>query len=418
MNNLSLGNSVLSPKKSPFITVYYFLLFGLVVNFFITPNPYSAGHSGGAGRWAAVSSESWTLNTAVIMATALLIALALRVRAIHQESFYLSWFIALYLLINSVVTSGVSVNPMTYIYTAFSFCVVIILSKKEAVRSYGFNERFFLFLVLSLYLLSLALAIIRPGVWGWVPLEFGRETRGEMTLSKIAGLQLILLPAFLAFNRGKKSFIIILMSLLFFVEVSFNTRLTIYKFIAPVVLFFYASTLRKTSRSQYISFSFVFLFLAFIFVYFLFYMGYLSFNIRDIEDFTTGRAELWVFNFEVFLSNVLFGFGPNAQSILGYAGSATSEIGVLAAFSHYGIFFGVFQVCVVVMSCRKAFFIISTRNEISRISIFFSLIILTYLPIWLFFSGWRILSIESFIFWYAVFHLYFSDEMRCREWRK
>lgn len=417
MSNLSLGNSALSLNKSPFITAYYFLLLGLLVNFFITPNPFSAGHSGGAGKAASVSSESWSLNAAVIMAAALLVAFSLRARAIHQESFYLSWFLAVYLLINSVLTSGVIVNPTTYMYTAFSFCAVIILSKKEALEPHSSNERLFLFIVVFLYFLALVLAVIRPNVWGLVPFEFGRESRGEMTLSKVAGLQLILLPAFLAFNRGRKKFLILAISLLFIVETSFYTRLTVYKFIAPIVLFYYASILRKSSPAQSFFLSLVLIFLLSMFLYLLFFMGYLNLNFQNIEEFTTGRMELWVFNFEVFRNNILFGFGPNAQSILGYTGSANSEIGVLAAFSHYGIFFGGFQMFAVFHSCRKAVLMMSVRKKIRKTTFFFSLIVLTYFPIWLFFSGWRILNIESFVFWYAVFYLCFSDELRCRKLR-
>lgn len=402
----------LSTKRSPFLTAYYFFIAGMSANFFLTPNPYAAGHSGGAARWAGVYSESWSINVAIIMATALLGSLALRVRVVHRGSFYLCWLLISYFLINSLITSGIFINPTTYIYTCLAFCAVVVLAKNESSRFYSFNINLFLLLIFSLYLMSLFLALVRPGIWGWPPLQFGRDVRGELTFSLKTGLPLILVPAFLVFYKGKSKVPALIVVLLFLVELSFYTRLTIYKFVAPLFIYAGSVILKRAPVSKTVATNFIFLSLLASSVVFAFFLDMAGVNFQMIEGYLTGRMELWLFHLEVFLDNFWFGFGPDVIAQLGYSGQAVSEIGVLAAFSHYGVFFGFFQVLVVFISAKKSFFVLTIKDGQELHAIFFSLVVLTYFPIWLLFGGWRVLNAESFIFWYAVFFMFFLEGWR------
>ena len=103
----------------------------------------------------------------------------------------------------------------------------------------------------------------------------------------------------------------------------------------------------------------------------------------------------------------LFGIGVfPIERISGYTGVATSEIGILAAFSQYGLVIGGLQVALVLKAIKVGVDVLLERNA-SDFSKFASLVVLTLSPIWVFEAYWRIGQADGLVFWYCVFYLAF-----------
>ncbi len=136
----------------------------------------------------------------------------------------------------------------------------------------------------------------------------------------------------------------------------------------------------------------------------------------DLAEFLTGRLSLWEWHWRVFLDRPLFGAGVfPLERLGGYAGRARTEIGLLAAFSQFGVGFGILQVVVVTRGVFRGF---SGMLEVGVRGMwgFCALVIPTMLPVWLFGGGWRILGAYEFVFWYSVAYVNLAG--RAKEMRE
>lgn len=123
-----------------------------------------------------------------------------------------------------------------------------------------------------------------------------------------------------------------------------------------------------------------------------------------IDTFLNHRLALWSFHATTFLENPWFGAGAFAVSRSNYDGVARSEVGVLSAFSQYGIGFGILQLAMILMAVKNAVVALLNSAE-SNDARLVATIVLTMFPLFLLETGTRILNSTHLLFWYSVFWL-------------
>ncbi len=117
-----------------------------------------------------------------------------------------------------------------------------------------------------------------------------------------------------------------------------------------------------------------------------------------------GRLELWVYNIQKFAQHPLVGNGINfINRATDYMGVATSEVGILKAFSECGILFGGLELYLIVRAVRFALGRILVP-ETDFITLFCCYLVLAdvFMAVQ---SFSRIVNVMECFFWVAVFYL-------------
>jgi len=409
-SNTVAGISITRPFG--FSVLFTVFSIGFLLNFFLTANPYSANHSGDAARWADVHSISWTLHVGMFMALAIMSALFLcghRISMRGPALLYL-WMIPVWMLASGVASTAIMIFPLTYAFIMFTFVGMAIVSSNDVKKTCTFNGRRFYQLVLILYTIGVFMAIVRPGIWGWVPFKFSRAVRGEITLASILALPLLLGTGFVAFRRSRTIVLGLVTMALAVVEFSFVTRRTIWLISFPFCIgtaFFVIREYLIPRRLRKVSV--VFISGGAVFALLCISVGVVIVLGQDnLINFLNARLALWHWHWSLFLQEPFWGVGAfPLLRFSGYSGGADSEVGLLAAFSQFGIGFGIFQVILVSRSMVRSVsvWLYKMNNEFDK---FAGLVVLTMIPIWVFGGSWRILNANDLVFWYCVFYMNFS----------
>lgn len=392
-----------------FSVLYGLFALGMGMNFFLTPNPYAAAHSGGAAQWAEVHSSTWTLHTGILMAVSIGTAFLVNMKRISFTWIFVFFSVGIWILLSGLFTSAIWHFPFTYGYNLFALLFVALVAFNDIKASRPFNGGKFFYAVLVVYLAGIALALIRPGIWGWIPFEFGRGTRGEVTLASITALPLIITSGLVAFKQVRNISVFLIVATLAVIEFSFYTRTTMWMIAAPVfigIIFWILKSWFLSPKVGKIAPPLL-VFLYFMSFFICCFLVVISLSPDRLEVFLNARWPLWEFHWQLFLSSPLFGVGAFPLQRFSYTGNANSEVGLLSAFSQFGFIFGFFQIVVVVAAMKKAMSILLNRVNNNELATFFSIIIITYIPIWLLGGSWRILNAKDFLFWFGVFFLFF-----------
>ena len=404
-------NQIFKTRPNGFLILYLVFCLLMAVNFFVTENPYAARHSGGTARWAEAHSETWALHVGLLLITAAIVALLATVRKLPYKPMLKIFCIFLWLLISGFYTGALWKYPSSYFFIGLTFILVSLLAINDNRQSRIFEgKKLFYFIVFS-YTVGVLLSFIKPGVYGWITFGFSRLIRGEVTVSEIFALPLILTISFITFDSVRKIKYFLIILVLSIIEISFFTRKTQWMLIFPFVVFFvlllFEGVLKKKVRSKLIVWVVVLGYFASFFPAIYFYI--LHFDPYELEAFLNGRMPLWQWHYQLFLENPLFGSGIFPEQPAFYTGSADSEIGLLAAFSQFGLPFGLFQIVIVAVAIKKGVFIliITQSREIEK---FFSYIIMTMFPLWMLQNSWRILNAYDLLFWYGCFYLFFMNK--------
>lgn len=389
------------------------ILFGLFclamgVNFFLTVNPYAAHHSGGAVRWMETHSSNWALHVGILMTSAVIITSIVIVRYLSLTSISMFAVAGILIISSGIASSAIRSFPLSYGFNAFCFAGVGLIAFNDARKFCYFNGRRFITLVLLAYILGIILALIRPEIWGWIPFEFSRSLRGEVTFASIMALPLILTTGLVAFKQTRTLLFVLVIASLAIVEFSFSTRKTIWMIIFPVVVGIAFWGLNRSfipnRKQKAITILVVFFYFFAFFISIYLVVGY--FSQPELEAFLNARLPLWQFHWQLFLEKPLFGVGIFPTQRFLYSGKAFSEIGLLAAFSGYGLLFGFFQVFVVLRALKRsvAVLLYDSKSELAK---FCGLVVIIIIPWWFFGECWRIINALDLLFWYSVFYLNF-----------
>lgn len=392
------------PHKLPaFLVAWACFCAVTAVNFILTPNPYQAHHSGRAAPWATVQSEAWTLHVGVLLAISLAIPLSKGVLRQKKRALFLLSMIAIIVGLSSVASSSLEPYWESYLLVIFTFSAVTLIAAKDGAQRASFSGKRLLHVFIALYVFGILLSLARPGVWGWVPLEFSRQTRGEVTLASLIGLPLLISTAYASFKRARGIFVTVAVGLVFFIEWSFVTKKTIWMTVSPIFISFIFFLLRekmvpKGKRRVAV----LVLYLAFFFGAAALLSAVLLYvPEKELAEFLNHRMALWIFHWQTFLDNPFFGAGMFATLRLGYDGVAQSEIGALATFSQFGVVFGGMQVALVSIAVFRSMESLMDREE-EEYGRFVGLIVLTATPLYLLEDGSRIGNVYGLVFWYAV----------------
>jgi len=394
-------NSATTPALSVFLLIY---TLGSFVNFFITPNPYAALHSGKVALDSLVHSANFVIQKNIITIFCIFLAYIYTSR----KKIVISLLPVLFIFFSTLsgFVSGVIFNrPMTYLYDGIVFLMVAAIAKNDIAHFFS-NENLQKIFTSALFIfaLSVILALLRPNIWGYLPFQFSRESRGEVTLAAMTGA-LIITPC-LIFSMNKISFLnrILLFIPILIIVASTATRSVLVSTMIPLILF---SMFRLNSgrRIFYVILIILLLFIIYTFIGDIFILE--KSNSTVLEATLTGRADLWSYYWFKFIKAPFLGHGSFLlERALNYTGEAFSEIGLLKTAAENGIFAAALQLFAVLFACVSA--VRSLRNKYSSsIELFTSLLVLAITPNFILQDHSRILNSTDFIYWYSVFfHIY------------
>jgi len=374
-----------------------------VFNFFITDNPYSAFHAGNAGELSGVYSNTFYFNVAGILVTSVILINFLNYRCeIKTARVPLILFVGR--IVFGIINGGIFLYPITYIYD-FLINILVLSLVINSSKNYDYKNEIkyiFIFSIITFFL-GVLLALINPNIWGFLPFEFSRDARGEVTLAYVTG-SIITLPSLLVSNYKIKKFTrFIIYLLLIIIVASTATRTALLQLIIPLFIFLVLSPRSKNKLF------FITIFLLTIIYYFdliyNYFIAFGSFGPDAIDLILNGRLELWNYYYNQFLNSPLFGCGANLINSKNYDSIAVSEIGLLRILAQDGIFIALIQVYIVICAAIQS--IKSVKSNYSdEYNLFASYIVLSLIPFYIFQDYSRILNISDFIFWFFIYYQY------------
>lgn len=394
------SNSLTEKKTHIFFKLYWIYVAMMIINFFITPNPFSALHSGGTLTDGYVQSVSFFVTPAYLVILSLTIVLFMSRQLVVN---YKILILVVLLIASGLFSGALSPNITTYGYNILSLILIASVSLSAYLKSDGdFNNLLKIAKLLTVIMFfGVLIAILFPYRYGHLPFEFSRYTRGEVTLWNVTGL-FVIYPtiAILIYKKYQKKTFIFLSLLMSVIVMSTATRadvsLTLLPFIIVLVM------------NANIVYKFIIGFLTLLTLPF-FYQNILIFflgsNSNYNTDISNGRLELWQYHFNTVIENPIFGAGAffigNSEN---YTGTAMSEVGGLMWLSENGIIFGVIMFSIVLMAIYSAIKLLSKGRNVRDTEFFFAVLFLSMLPN-LVQSYGRILSIQDLLFWFSLFYL-------------
>ena len=389
------------PRGFATVAIGYALV--MACNFLLTTNPYAALHSGDAAKWAQAYSTSWRLHAGMLMTFSLVCGVAAHGRRMSRWGAATVVAAAALLVLSGSVNGAIQQFPATYFFMIFGYGAVVLLAYNDSRARIAVDGRQAVSVMIAAYFLSVVLALVRPGVWGHELFGFSRAVRGEATFAVVLGLPLVLAPAYLALAGARSGAMRALVSVLAIVEVGNATRVHIWFMVVPFLLYALIKLGRgRDSLRLRRAFAYAFGFGIFGLVALGAIASTRLMTQADLAEFLTGRLSLWEWHWRVLLDHPWFGAGVfPLERLGGYAGRANTEIGLLAAFSQFGVGFGLLQVLVVMRAVFRGFSGMLSGG-VHGMWGFCALVVPTMLPVWLFGGGWRVLNAYEFVFWYSV----------------
>lgn len=392
-------------KRINFFVLYTFLYWlAMIFNFFITSNPYSALHSGRAGKEAGVISKEFFINPAYIVIIVGIIIVIKQGKIIINDK--------IIMLIMMMILSGINTRtllsyPITYIYNAISIVLIFTISyltyKEKRINNYIFITN----IATVLLIIGYILAFLRPNIYGIIVYKISRMARGEISLHIVLGLNIVY-PSLciLAMDIYKKKKYMLFYFLLLLINIFAFNRSNSFMIVFPWLIY---AILRKQNINK-IKYIFIILLLILSmknkFINF-FSLGNSTFSKSELILILNGRYELWMYHIQKFYEHFIWGNGPNfLNRYSDYTGRASSEVGLLACFSQYGIIYGGIIIMLILNGIVQAVKIVKNRNNIEIMDLFCSYVFLTC-SINLYESFSRIVLFSDILFWFSLFYLNF-----------
>lgn len=388
------------------------------VTFFLTPNPFSAIHSGRAAYDSVYKSNTWAINTAYSMFVILLFVTILSF--LYQKKLTAYRFELLYmavLLLISFFNGSVFDSTRSAVYNLISIlCVFRLVNVQLSVH--GENERDiaavvkFWKLVTTLLVFGILLAIAQRNRYGLFNLDFSRTTRGELTYWLLLGLHIWGIALSLAvYTYRRKISCWIVIGIIIFTQAAFANRMALIVVCMPVL--FYLLFMTKVNKKIVIVIALIVL----AYSHWDTIMGIFTAgnDITNISGILNGRDKLWLFYIEKFFEHPLIGGGLNLSSSVSYTGNAYSEIGVLKTFGEYGIIVGGLQLFAIILGFAKAIKILMNAGKsmdgISAVDLTMSFLVVSNFFPFIIESYARILSFTDFFAWFSLCYVLFRTPL-------
>ncbi|MBN1394319.1 MAG: O-antigen ligase family protein [Pirellulales bacterium] len=394
------------------ILVFYVWTLLVLLNCYLTPNPYAAHHSGKAGFEGSVVSEAWYVSPAWLILAALAMACLYTTNRFPRD--YILYIAIFFQLASGCLTEDIFIKPQTYVYDALMYVTCAMIAYGDARATFRSRwEGRLLLAVYAITCLGLALTALLPETFGHFG-NFTRERRGETTLwYAVAHNVLLSSLAVYGLLKGapwnwKNIAWIMPWAITFCVILMTFTRTAAILDICGFCMAFY---LYRPARKVLF---FIVLPLAFV------ASGYITYFVLAENDWNSfidsePRLDLWAAHLSAIKTSPLFGVGNHAIEGTYTYGQAFSEIGMLAWASRYGI---VFAACMLFMTLRGARCAIKLfAKSAPRVKSSTLLDIACPVIIFTIFFGCvvggfnRILDFGSFAFYYALFYCYYRVQV-------
>lgn len=382
-------------NRSQFLALSLIILL-LMVNFFLTQSPFSAMHS---GKITNNVVEGYFIVPAYLILFGMIFAF------IYKFNFKINIILVIFIflsLISGLVNGFIIYSFKSYFYDVLILFLIATVFQYTPNQITIFDTKNSYKIILNLSLLFVVIgffvAIFFPQRYGYLPFEFSRETRGQVTLWLYSSLYFIFpILSIIAFVKYNLKSYLIFSFFINLVIISTASRAPFLISIIPIIILLY-----YYKRKLALILGFMVVLLSF------FIKSIIDFikNIFYVEDFSNGRDILWEYYWNNFLEAPFFGKGLSFMQYYGdYYGKAESEIGLLKVFTERGLLFGFFAVFIFIISLYMAHSNLKNIRNLDNFSIFMSFVFLS-LVVSLFQSYSRIYSFDDFLFWCSSFYLF------------
>ena len=407
-----------SKAKQPMLfTVMVIYYLGMTVVFLLTTSPYSALHSGRVGPEVAVYCKEFVISPAYIILGAEFLSVVFVI--VHMKpilpSVWVVLLLSLAMVSSGMVNGAIYTHPITYLENSIAICIACVLATYDSNNTCltDTHVRLLGWVWGALSLAGFGLTLAFPYRYGYLPFEFSRSSRGEITYWLVLCLHLHMpLACMLAFyaRLSERWLLALFSAFVTIVSLSTVTRSVSIVTLSPYLLM----ALGLTFRARHMALNFILMLIAFsvgsvILIAAVTRDGPASYEDRlSMEATLDQRFELWQFHWDNFVQDPLFGAGAfslTRKSTTILDSQATSEIGALTWFSEYGMLSGSIVMYSMMTALYQCMRILIHRDLWEMGELFFAIVFASLFLIFLFEGLARILDWTSFLFWYSMFYL-------------
>lgn len=388
------------------------------ITFFLTPNPFSAIHSGRAAYDSVYKSDAWAINTAYSMF--LILVFVTTLSFFYQKKIIAYKFELLFmsvLLVISILNGSVFNSTRSAIFNLVSIlCVFRLTNLQLSVHDEDEGSIAPVMklwkLVSVLLVFGILIAIVQPNRYGLFNLDFSRITRGELTYWLLLGLHIWgIALSLVVYTYCRKVSCWVVIGIIIFTQAAFANRMALIIVCMPVLFYFLFMT-KANKKIVVVMALMVFVYSQWDTVMGIFTAGN---DISNISGILNGRDKLWLFYIEKILEHPFIGGGLNLSSSDAYTGSAFSEIGVLKTFGEYGIFVGCLQLFAIVLGFAKAIKILMNAGKslsgTSAVDLTMSFLVVANFFPFIMESYARILSFTDLFAWFSLYYVLFRTPL-------
>ena len=397
-------------NKSAFFKLSLVFIVLMLINCALTYSPYSAFHSGRVGAYS--SSTVFFFNASYILLISLIVVFIINHRIYKNNVVYILCAI---MVLTGLINGGIFRDTNSYILDFTTMLIVGTIAYDDRIQisnkgtkiecNKDIRELYRLFIVLAV--LGVLLAIALEGKYGVITFQFSRLSRGEVTIWQLFSVPVVV-TALILINRvnGKKTRIdlpILIIMWLIILSTANRTQVVI---LAVCLIIFWAEQRMSAKKILVFFIAMIVFFAVYPYISNFFLLGQTEINAETISTILTGRWGLWKYYWEIFLHNMMFGYGPiSINETLRRTLGASSEIGILKTVTSYGIVFGIIEIYIIVKSMKNAIHIIKNHEYYSifdniMVYLFFTNVILVLQ------QHSRILNYSDFLFFYSAFYLF------------
>lgn len=370
----------------------------MLINCILTESPYSAWHSGKVGAYS--SSTIFTFNIAYVLLFSVVVVFI--VKGFHIYKHNTGYYLCFIIIFSGLLNGNLFNNYNTYFFDTLMFFLISNLALKDALHSdRDFCDKEFGtigVLISTSLIIGLLLTVVGNGKYGYLPFDFTRASRGEVTWWVIlfSPVLLVIITTIKKMNNDRIWGYYILSGITFIVVLSTSSRTMILLFLITMVL--YAISQKFTTKKI------VFVILGILSLLILWerIWGFFSLGSNSLETVLNGRYGLWELYWKAFLSNPIIGHGPNVY--IDASVGAYSEIGLLKDLTHYGIFFGVISIFLIIRGVLIALKVIKNYTAFSKFDTMLAFInivsVITIIQ-----QHARILQFSDYLCWYSIFYM-------------
>lgn len=391
-------NGFIRRNSSLIILLIVYSIF-MFIDCVFTGSPYSAWHSGKVGAFS--SSTVFRFNIAYVLLVSAIIAFILKGLLIYRRN--VGYLFCLIIIMSGVINGKIFTNYNTYFFDSLMIFIVSNMAYVDIAFNCdeNQNEEFNLIskIIAISFVMGLLLTIFGNGKYGYLPFDFTRSSRGEVTWWVILFIPVLLcIVTVIKIIRNEKAWLYLAFSVIAIVVVlSTSSRTQVLQFIVVLLLFFISQ--RLSGKKLF----FIALGLVLISVFGSKIWGFFTLGAENsLETILNGRYGLWQVYWEAFKSNPITGYGTDVY--IDSSVGASSEIGLLKDITHYGIVFGILFVCLVVKGIGNAYRVIRNNTLFNKRDIFVAYMFFVS-TVTLMQQHARILQFSDYLCWYAIFYM-------------